>query len=68
MIKGKDGMVNVPKGTFVQIFNYSRHLNTELWGEDAEDFNPMRELKIMKYGIMKAMLFLIRQAKDFLLK
>ena len=45
MIKGKDGMVNVPKGTFVQIFNYSRHLNTELWGKDAEDFNPMREFE-----------------------
>ena len=45
VIKGKDGMVNVPKGTFVQIFNYSRHLNKELWGDDAEDFNPVREFE-----------------------
>ena len=44
-IKGKYNMVNVPKGTYVQIFNYSRHLNPELWGEDVNDFNPEREFK-----------------------
>jgi len=44
-IRGKNGMVKVPKGTYVQIFNYSRHLNKDLWGEDAEDFNPEREFK-----------------------
>lgn len=41
-IRGREGMVKVPKGTYVQIFNYSRHLNKDLWGEDAEDFNPER--------------------------
>jgi len=44
-IRGKKGMVKVPKGTYVQIFNYSRHLNKDLWGEDAEDFNPEREFE-----------------------
>ena len=44
-IRGKNGMVKVPKGTYVQIFNYSRHLNPDLWGEDAEEFNPEREFK-----------------------
>ena len=44
-IHGKKGMVRIPKGTYVQIFNYSRHLNPDLWGEDAEDFNPDREFQ-----------------------
>ena len=44
-IRGKNGMVRVPKGTYVQIFNYSRHLNPELWGEDCEDFNPERKFE-----------------------
>ena len=45
IIEGKEGKVTIPKGTYVQIFNYSRHLNPELWGEDANDFNPEREFK-----------------------
>ena len=45
IIQGKNGKVKIPKGTYVQIFNYSRHLNPELWGEDADDFNPYREFK-----------------------
>ena len=44
-IRGKNGMIRVPKGTYVQIFNYSRHLNPELWGEDCEDFNPERKFE-----------------------
>lgn len=45
MIMGKNGLVKIPKGTYVQIFNYSRHLNPELWGEDSYDFNPNRDFK-----------------------
>ena len=46
IIMGKNGKnVNIPKGTYVQIFNYSRHLNPELWGEDSYDFNPNREFR-----------------------
>ena len=44
-IHGKKGLVTIPKGTYVQIFNYSRHINKELWGDDAEEFNPEREFK-----------------------
>ena len=44
-IHGKKGLVNVPKGTYIQIFNYSRHLNPLLWGDDVNDFNPNREFK-----------------------
>mmetsp|Transcript_6236 Transcript_6236/g.7584 ORF Transcript_6236/g.7584 Transcript_6236/m.7584 type:complete len:575 (+) Transcript_6236:49-1773(+) len=35
--------VALPKGTYVQIPNWSRHRSKNLWGEDAEEFNPMRE-------------------------
>mmetsp|Transcript_4099 Transcript_4099/g.5459 ORF Transcript_4099/g.5459 Transcript_4099/m.5459 type:complete len:302 (+) Transcript_4099:2-907(+) len=45
-IKGPNGkLVTLPKGTYVQIPNWSRHRNTALWGEDAEVFNPLREFK-----------------------
>lgn len=43
IIEGKNGQVNIPKGTYVQIWNYGRHHNKELWGEDVNDFNPLRE-------------------------
>ena len=45
VIKGKNGDIKLSKGTYVQIFNYSRHLNPELWGEDSYDFNPDRNFK-----------------------
>lgn len=45
IIMGKDGMVKIPKGTYVQIFNYSRHINPELWGDDSNNFNPNREFE-----------------------
>jgi len=38
---GKD--VKLKKGTYVQISNWSRHRNPELWGQDASVFNPDRE-------------------------
>jgi len=37
--------VILPKGTYVQIPNWSRHRNPELWGEDSNIFNPDREFR-----------------------
>jgi cytochrome P450 len=43
-VKGADGEeVELPKGTFVQIVNWQRHRNPDLWGDDADEFNPYRE-------------------------
>lgn len=44
-IHGLNGLVSVPKGTYCQIFNYSRHRNPLLWGDDADTFNPDRQFK-----------------------
>ena len=45
-IKGKDGSpVNVKKGTYCQIINWTRHRSEELWGESANEFNPHRDFK-----------------------
>ena len=42
-VKGPGGeMVTLPKGTFVQVTTIGRHRNKELWGEDADVFNPDR--------------------------
>jgi len=35
-------MVTLPRGTPVNIVNWSRHRNPELWGADADEFNPDR--------------------------
>mgnify|MGYP003682155657 CR=1 FL=1 len=40
-----DEKVFVPKGTYIQIPNWSRHRNPLLWGNDAHIFNPYREFK-----------------------
>ena len=37
--------VKLKKGTYVQLFNWNRHRNPDLWGEDADLFNPDREFK-----------------------
>ena len=37
--------VTVPKGTYCQIMNWTRHRNPELWGPDVNDFNPYREFE-----------------------
>jgi len=37
------GLVTLPRGTPVQIVNWSRQRNPELWGPDADEFNPDRE-------------------------
>ena len=34
--------IYLPEGTFIQITNWPRHRNKELWGEDADEFNPDR--------------------------
>lgn len=34
--------VAVPKGTLVQILNWTRHRNPDLWGADVDAFNPDR--------------------------
>lgn len=45
-ITGKNGeKVSVPKGMYVQIPNWTRHRNPELWGDDVNEFNPDREFK-----------------------
>jgi cytochrome P450 len=45
-IRGIDGnLVNVPKGTYCQIINWTRHRNKELWGDDYNIFNPNRDFK-----------------------
>ena len=35
----------VPKGTYCQIMNWTRHRNPDLWGDDVNIFNPYREFK-----------------------
>eukprot|EP00439_Symbiodinium_sp_Y106_P079836 s562_g18.t1 len=45
-VKGADGgEVYLPKGTLVNIVNWSRHRNPEIWGQDVEDFNPYRNFE-----------------------
>lgn len=44
-IDGKNGPAILPKGTYVQIFNYSRHVNPELWGATASEFDPTRNFQ-----------------------
>ena len=41
--KGLNNKVKLPKGTYIQIPNWFRHRNPELWGEDFNIFNPLRE-------------------------
>ncbi|GBG28701.1 Cytochrome P450 714C3 [Hondaea fermentalgiana] len=45
-ITGPNGEeVLLKKGTFMQIVNWSRHRNPDLWGPDVDEFNPDREFK-----------------------
>tara|TARA_B100000700_G_C14970724_1_gene821239 strand:+ start:140 stop:1603 length:1464 start_codon:yes stop_codon:yes gene_type:complete len=37
--------VKLKKGTYCQIMNWTRHRNSELWGDDVDDFNPERDFK-----------------------
>ena len=46
MIHGLDGnVVKIPKGTYCQIMNWTRHRNKELWGQDSDIFNPHRSFE-----------------------
>ena len=43
-IIGKYGKpISIPKGTYIQVPNWTRHRNPELWGDDVNIFNPDRE-------------------------
>ena len=42
IIGKNDKPVLLKKGTYIQIFNWAKHRNPELWGEDADIFNPDR--------------------------
>merc|ERR1719322_1553827 len=45
-VTGRAGTeVTLPKGTPVNIVNWSRHRNETLWGRDANKFNPMRHFR-----------------------
>ena len=35
--------VNIPKGTYIQIDNITRHRSKKLWGDDVMKFNPNRD-------------------------
>jgi cytochrome P450 len=44
VVVGPDGKdVELKKGTYVQVCTWSRHRNKDLWGPDADQFNPDRE-------------------------
>ena len=44
VVKGRNGSrVTLPQGTQVNIPAWLVHMNTELWGPDADEFNPDRE-------------------------
>mmetsp|Transcript_66841 Transcript_66841/g.169538 ORF Transcript_66841/g.169538 Transcript_66841/m.169538 type:complete len:636 (-) Transcript_66841:52-1959(-) len=43
VVGANDSTVTLPKGTLVNIANWSRHRNPQLWGGDAEEFNPRRD-------------------------
>ena len=40
-----DKSVTVKKGQYVQIPNWTRHRNPNLWGDECDKFNPDREFK-----------------------
>jgi cytochrome P450 len=43
-VRGPGGEdVELPRGTSVQVVNWARHRNPELWGSDVDHFNPHRE-------------------------
>ena len=45
ILNHKNEKVMIPKGTYIQIPNWTRHRDPELWGPDSTIFNPNREFK-----------------------
>lgn len=47
-IRGKDGKlmheIHVPKGTLIQVANWTSNINKAIWGDDAEEWKPERWL------------------------
>ena len=41
----KGNKLILEKGTWIQIPNWTRHRSKELWGDDSNIFNPLREFK-----------------------
>ena len=67
-IAGSNGEeVKLPKGIYVQITNWVKHRSKLLWGQDADKFNPDKNLKIMNYGIMKILQHIIHIVIDLVL-
>jgi cytochrome P450 len=42
VVHAGDKRAKVSKGTFIQILNWTRHRNPDLWGDDVNDWNPDR--------------------------
>merc|ERR1712242_201559 len=57
-VVGKNGKpVKLPKGTMVNVVTWPRHRNHDLWGADADCFNPHREFlpdELMRVGSEKS--------------
>lgn len=45
ILNHKNEKVLIPKGTYIQIPNWTRHRDPDLWGPDSSIFNPNREFK-----------------------
>eukprot|EP00913_Durusdinium_trenchii_P029038 g27227.t1 len=52
-LKGVGGQVQLPKGTFVTVTNWCRHRNPELWGADADTFNPWRDFSQQENTLLR---------------
>jgi len=45
-VTGEGGQeVMLPQGTFINVNNWNRHRNPEVWGDDADHFNPLRNFQ-----------------------
>merc|ERR1712187_386888 len=45
-VTGEGGQeVMLPQGTFINVNNWTRHRNPDLWGDDVDHFNPHRSFQ-----------------------